>query len=135
MISNLFVPTHLQSELSDNHFHGFIATALIQLPGYVYVILTLELPLFGRKRSMLGFLLLSGTCLVLVPFIPGGPAKVATSMVGRFAANCSFTILNLYTTELYPTVVRYGCLLCQAYFFQPLSGILSIWICRKLELF
>ena len=60
---------------------------------------------------MLGFLLLSGTCLVVMPFVPSedvtsGTIKKAVSMIGRFAANCSFTILNLYTTELYPTVVR-----------------------------
>ena len=33
-----------QSELSDDHFSGFVATALIQIPGYIYVILTLERP-------------------------------------------------------------------------------------------
>ena len=45
-----------QSELSDDHFSGFVATALIQIPGYIYVILTLERPqvwsqtqLFERK--------------------------------------------------------------------------------------
>ena len=84
-------------------------TAVIQLPGYVYVILTLERPLFGRKRSMFGFLLLAGTCLVILPFMPDDKwpsTKVAVSMAGRFAANCSFTILNMYPTELYPTVIR-----------------------------
>ena len=29
---------------------GFLITAGVQLPGYVYVILTLERPMFGRKR-------------------------------------------------------------------------------------
>ena len=96
-----------QTELSDSHFTGFLLTALIQLPGYVYVILTLERPLFGRKRSMFGFLVLSGICLLVHPMLaPKSITKVTVSMIGRFAANCSYTILNLYTAELYPTVVR-----------------------------
>ena len=55
---------------------------------------------------MLGFLILSGTCLVLHPFINEKWLKITLAMIGRFSANCSFTILNLYTAELYPTVVR-----------------------------
>merc|ERR1712107_662347 len=80
---------------------GFLITAGVQLPGYVYVILTL-------KRSMCFFLLLSGTCLTTHPLLPEtfSNSRVALSVIGRFAANCSYTILNLYSAELFPTVVR-----------------------------
>ena len=47
-----------QSELSTDVYVGFMITALVQLPGYFYVIFTLERPFFGRKRSMCAFLLL-----------------------------------------------------------------------------
>ena len=95
-----------QSELSDDPYLGFIITASVQLPGYVYVILTLERPLFGRKRSMCAFLLLSGLCLCLHPLMTRQEHKVILSVFGRFCANCSYTILNLYSAELFPTVVR-----------------------------
>ena len=97
-----------QSELSEDLYLGFLVTAAVQLPGYVYVILTLERPMFGRKRSMCLFLLLSGACLTAHPLLPAHMAapRVALSVVGRFAANCSYTILNLYSAELFPTVVR-----------------------------
>ena len=95
-----------QSELSDDPYLGFLITASVQLPGYIYVIFTLERPFFGRKRSMCAFLLLSGLCLCLHPLMKSRLHKVVLSVLGRFCANCSYTILNLFSAEQFPTVVR-----------------------------
>ena len=96
-----------QSELSEDHYLGFVATAAVQIPGYIYVILTLDKPVFGRKRSICIFLMLSGICLIVHPFLtPRSYLKIFFSIFGRFCANCSFTILHLFTAELFPTVVR-----------------------------
>ena len=95
-----------QSELSDDPYLGFLVTASVQLPGYIYVILTLERPFFGRKRSMCAFLILSGLCLCLHPLTTSKEGKVVLSVFGRFCANCSYTILNLFSAEQFPTVVR-----------------------------
>merc|ERR1719259_42555 len=97
-----------QSELSDNKFIGFLITAGVQIPGYIYVIFTLEKPIFGRKKSMCIFLLMSGLALTTHPFVPKQypVIRIIISVIGRFAANCSYTILNLYSAELFPTVVR-----------------------------
>ena len=97
-----------QSELSDDKYLGFLITAAVQLPGYVYVIFTLERPAFGRKRSMCMFLILSGLALCSHPFVPQEYPKIriGLSVIGRFAANCSYTILNLFSAEQFPTVVR-----------------------------
>ena len=86
-----------QSELSDNKYIGFFITAGVQIPGYLYVIFTLERPMFGRKRSMCIFLIMTGLALTTHPFIPKEyPAiRITISVIGRFAANCSYTILNL----------------------------------------
>ena len=69
---------------------------------------TLERPFFGRKRSMCGFLLLSGICLCLHPLIGDTypMTKIVISVLGRFCANCSYTILYLFSAEIFPTVVR-----------------------------
>ena len=109
-----------QSELSSDPYLGFVMTALVQLPGYVYVIFTLERPTFGRKRSMCAFLILSGICLVIHPLIKNDTTSTAStedskidislsviiSILGRFCANCSYTILNLFSAEQFPTVIR-----------------------------
>ena len=70
--------------------------------------ITLERPFFGRKRSMCGFLLLSGICLCLHPLIGDTypMTKIVISVLGRFCANCSYTILYLFSAEIFPTVVR-----------------------------
>lgn len=97
-----------QSELSDDKYLGFLITAGVQIPGYFYVIATLERPMFGRKKSMCIFLVISGLALSTHPFVPKNyrATRVSISIIGRFAANCSYTILNLYSSEIFPTVVR-----------------------------
>ncbi|XP_040574273.1 organic cation transporter protein [Lepeophtheirus salmonis] len=98
-----------QKELSTDPYIGFFITVALQIPGYIYVIYSLEHPFFGRRKSLIGMLFLTGICLVLHPFLHFEGSKwirVSVSMMGRFAANCSYTILNLYSTEQYPTVVR-----------------------------
>ena len=95
-----------QSELGSGLYLGFFITALVQLPGYCYVIFTLERPFFGRKRSMCAFLLLSGLCLCLHPNVDNPQLKKIVSVFGRFCANCSYTILNLFSAEQFPTTVR-----------------------------
>ena len=71
-----------QSELSDNKYVGFLITAAVQIPGYIYVICTLEKPMFGRKRSMCMFLILSGITLFTYPFVPESyPAITVTLSV------------------------------------------------------
>ena len=95
-----------QAELSDDKYLGFAATALTMLPGYFYVMLTLEIPAFGRKKSMSILLILSGVCMSIHPQLEASAGKILVSLVGRFSANCSYTILYMYTAELFPTVVR-----------------------------
>ena len=93
---------------SKDKYVGFLMTAAVQLPGYVYVILTLERPAFGRKNSMCMFLILSGLALFTHPLVPAAypRTRIAISIIGRFAGNCSYTLLNLFSAEQFPTVVR-----------------------------
>ena len=90
------------------YLKGFVMTAIVQLPGYVYVICTLERKEFGRKRSMCAFLLLSGICLCIHPLLKKKSLTISVivSVFGRFCANCSYTILNLFSAEQFPTVIR-----------------------------
>ncbi|XP_061133451.1 solute carrier family 22 member 7-like isoform X6 [Syngnathus typhle] len=68
----------------------------------------------GRKLIVSGGLLLTGLCLICVIFIPSDMAvcRTAVGTLGKFFSEAAFTVLCLYTTELYPTVVRqigYSC--------------------------
>ena len=95
-----------QSELASGLYLGFLITALVQLPGYFYLLFILERPIFGRKRSTCAFLLLSGFCFCLHPMVENQDLKIAISVFGRFCANCSYTTLELFSAEQFPTVVR-----------------------------
>lgn len=94
-----------QKDLSSNQFIGFFVTSAVQIPGVIFMLMTLERPFFGRQRSLTVMLILGGLCLLLVPFLPKEVA-VATSIVGRFCANSSFMVLYLFSTEQFPTVIR-----------------------------
>ncbi|XP_037104126.1 solute carrier family 22 member 7-like isoform X2 [Syngnathus acus] len=68
----------------------------------------------GRKLIVSGGLLLTGLCLICVILIPSDMAvcRTAVGTLGKFFSEAAFTVLCLYTTELYPTVVRqisYSC--------------------------
>ncbi len=94
-----------QSELHSDPYLAFLSTCAVQLPGYVFVIVTLERAFFGRRRSLSAMFLISGVALTIHPFL-NGSWRVAVSVAGRFCANCSYTVLHLFSTELFPTVAR-----------------------------
>ena len=68
-----------QSDLSPDPYLGFLGACAVQVPGYVYVLLTLERPAFGgRRRSLCAMLLLSGAALVARPML-----EVLTDLVSH----------------------------------------------------
>ncbi len=59
-----------QSELSDDPYVGFLINCAVQVPGYVFVLMTLERSSFGRRKSQCGFLIVTGVTLFGHPFFP-----------------------------------------------------------------
>ncbi|XP_074486060.1 solute carrier family 22 member 7-like [Sebastes fasciatus] len=80
--------------------------AVIELPGKAIIFFTLNK--IGRRWSQAGMLFLTGLCLFCNMFVPQdmGPFRAAVGALGKMFAMASFTIVNLYTAELYPTVMR-----------------------------
>ncbi|XP_075060614.1 solute carrier family 22 member 7 isoform X2 [Mixophyes fleayi] len=62
----------------------------------------------GRRRSQVLTLLMTGVCIGLNLVIPAslGALRTAVAVTGKGFAEASFTVLILYTAELYPTVIR-----------------------------
>uniref|UniRef100_A0A3Q3KQ10 Solute carrier family 22 member 6 n=1 Tax=Mastacembelus armatus TaxID=205130 RepID=A0A3Q3KQ10_9TELE len=62
----------------------------------------------GRRKCQAGTLLLTGVCIAVNIFIPKGLwlVRAVVAVVGKGLSEASFTTIFLYTTELYPTVVR-----------------------------
>ncbi|CAG03733.1 unnamed protein product [Tetraodon nigroviridis] len=62
----------------------------------------------GRRSSVMGALFLTGLCLLVNIFVPKDNWIVRTTVgsLGKGFSEVSCTVMYLYTTELYPTVLR-----------------------------
>ncbi|XP_062235044.1 solute carrier family 22 member 13-like [Platichthys flesus] len=63
---------------------------------------------FGRRICLTGVLIFAGCACLGILVIPKDLPQVVTAIavLGKFAATASFSIVYVYTAELYPTVVR-----------------------------
>nr|XP_046228100.1 solute carrier family 22 member 13b [Scatophagus argus] len=63
---------------------------------------------FGRKICQAGVLLFGGCACLAILAVPKDLPVVITviAVVGKFAATASFSIVYVYTAELYPTAIR-----------------------------
>ncbi|XP_054897206.1 solute carrier family 22 member 7-like [Poeciliopsis prolifica] len=80
--------------------------ASIEMPMKIAVYFSLEK--IGRKSCEMGALLSVGVCLFINIFVSKDKWIIRTivAVLGKSMSEASFTIIFLYTTELYPTVVR-----------------------------
>uniref|UniRef100_A0A673AW14 Solute carrier family 22 member 6 n=1 Tax=Sphaeramia orbicularis TaxID=375764 RepID=A0A673AW14_9TELE len=63
----------------------------------------------GRRKCQAGTLLLTGTCIFINIFMPKGylwHVRSVIATLGKGLSEAAFTTVFLYTTEIYPTVVR-----------------------------
>ncbi|KAG8014759.1 Solute carrier family 22 member 7 [Nibea albiflora] len=80
--------------------------ASIEMPMKIGVYIFLEK--LGRRPSEAGALLLTGLCLFINIFVAKDKWVIRTvvAVLGKALSEASFTVIYLYTTELFPTVVR-----------------------------
>ncbi|XP_023387668.1 organic cation/carnitine transporter 2 isoform X2 [Pteropus medius] len=97
--------------LDTPNLHGDIyvnclLSAVVEVPAYTLAWLLLRyLP---RRYSMATALFLGGGVLLFVQLVPSDLYYLATAlvMVGKFGVTAAFSMVYVYTAELYPTVVR-----------------------------
>ncbi|KAK1793675.1 hypothetical protein P4O66_012028 [Electrophorus voltai] len=87
------------------HMTHFIY-ATVELPAKVLIYFSLEK--LGRQLSQVGTLVLTGVCLIINIILPKDYWMFRTSVavLGKGLSEASFTTVFLYTTELFPTVLR-----------------------------
>uniref|UniRef100_A0A3P8TFT5 Solute carrier family 22 member 6 n=1 Tax=Amphiprion percula TaxID=161767 RepID=A0A3P8TFT5_AMPPE len=80
----------------------------LEIPGKLLVLYTLHK--IGRRLTQVGMLILTGLCICINLFIPQGKYlgnfRTAVGGLGKMFSEASFTTIFLYTSELYPTVMR-----------------------------
>ncbi|KAG7485086.1 solute carrier family 22 member 7-like [Solea senegalensis] len=89
-----------------NIYLAQFAYASIELPAKLAVYYLLDK--VGRRSTEVGALLLAGLCLAINIVVPKDMSVVRSvvAVIGKGFSSASFTTVVLYSTELYPTVVR-----------------------------
>ncbi|KAM3316986.1 hypothetical protein ACQJBY_034891 [Aegilops geniculata] len=91
-----------------NMYIGVIINSLAEMPAYLLT--TMLLPHFGRKPLGIGTMLLSGVFCTIASLIADvismRAVRMACGVVGIFGMSGTYNLLLVYTSELFPTVVR-----------------------------
>uniref|UniRef100_H3CWW9 Solute carrier family 22 member 6 n=1 Tax=Tetraodon nigroviridis TaxID=99883 RepID=H3CWW9_TETNG len=88
--------------------------AAIEVPAKLMVYFLLRV--IGRKTCQAGTLLVTGTCIAINIFLPKGcksdlwHLRSVVAIIGKGFSEASFTTAFLFTSELYPTVIRQNAL-------------------------
>ncbi|TKS83084.1 Solute carrier family 22 member 5 High-affinity sodium-dependent carnitine cotransporter [Collichthys lucidus] len=94
------------SNLSGNPFMNCFLSATTEVPAYV--VSTWLLSKCPRRALLSSFLVIGGGVLLLIQFIPDSFHYVALAleMTGKFGFTMAFSMVYIYTAEIYPTVLR-----------------------------
>ncbi|KAF7993231.1 hypothetical protein HCN44_006291 [Aphidius gifuensis] len=95
------------SKLNGNPYVIHAISGAIEAPVYLFLILTLDR--WGRKKTLLGSMILTGIALnssALLTNYGFTNGSIAMYMIGKMAITSAYGVAYLFTTEQYPTTVR-----------------------------
>ncbi|XP_026543355.1 solute carrier family 22 member 4-like [Notechis scutatus] len=89
----------------DAYFNCFLS-AVIEVPAYVIAWLLLRV--LPRRYTIAGTLFLGGGVILFIQLVPPDLhiLSLILVMLGKFGITSAFSMLYVYTAELYPTIVR-----------------------------
>ncbi|XP_041803537.1 solute carrier family 22 member 15 [Chelmon rostratus] len=97
-------------QTSGSRYVNVAMYGLVELPAYPLCIYFINKHWAGRRKSMASFLCLAGSaclCTTLIPENAGALLSVTTlALLGKLMVSAAFNIAYVYTSELYPTVIR-----------------------------
>ncbi|KAF3852341.1 hypothetical protein F7725_005696 [Dissostichus mawsoni] len=107
---------------------------VIEIPAKIFICFTLNK--IGRRMNQAGTLVLTGLCIFCNIFIPQEMTIFRTTVgtLGKMFAEGAFTMVFLYTSELYPTVIRQSGLGYSSFMaltgvsVSPLIMVLELWL-------
>ncbi|XP_040035392.1 solute carrier family 22 member 15 [Gasterosteus aculeatus] len=97
-------------ETSGSRYVNVAMYGLVELPAYPLCIYFINKHWAGRRKSMASFLCLAGSACFCTMFIPEGSGALLSvtsfALLGKLMVSAAFNIAYVYTSELYPTVIR-----------------------------
>ncbi|XP_066288727.1 organic cation transporter protein-like [Branchiostoma lanceolatum] len=98
-------------QLGGDNYLNFLIMNLVDFPAQIFSIFTVSY--FGRRPSLTFYMLFGGVACIVTPYLAPPflpeymhPLSVALPMVGKFGNTAAFSVIYVWTAELYPTVVR-----------------------------
>ncbi|XP_017856177.1 PREDICTED: organic cation transporter protein [Drosophila arizonae] len=94
------------ANFSVSRYLYIVATGVVDIPSYVVPVIMLRYT--GRRITTMFLFMLTGVSLLLVLSVPSGSTTwiVSFAMLGRFGISATYSVVTLYTAELYPTEIR-----------------------------
>ncbi|KAM5142191.1 solute carrier family 22 member 15 [Mantella aurantiaca] len=97
-------------DLKGNLYLNVALSGLVEVPAFPLCLFFIEKSWSGRGKSTAGFLIFAGLACIFTMFLPENnswyvnPAILA--LLGKLSVSAAFNVVYIYTSELYPTVVR-----------------------------
>ncbi|EFJ44180.1 hypothetical protein VOLCADRAFT_95576 [Volvox carteri f. nagariensis] len=82
----------------------FMITAAAELPSNILAAWMIER--YGRHNTMAAGMLLGGAACLGCAFVPAGVVSALMAAVGKFGCAGAFTVASIFTSEMFPTLVR-----------------------------
>uniref|UniRef100_H2Y7K7 Major facilitator superfamily (MFS) profile domain-containing protein n=1 Tax=Ciona savignyi TaxID=51511 RepID=H2Y7K7_CIOSA len=97
--------------LSSSVYSSFALSGLVELPSYIISAILINRHWAGRRRTLMGMLLLAGLFCLCIMFMKPSPdgsfsTRMGFALGGKITVSAAFSIVYIYATELFPTVVR-----------------------------
>ncbi|XP_066993627.2 solute carrier family 22 member 2 [Anabrus simplex] len=111
--------------IGGNKYLNFILVSLIELPAYVLMYFLTDR--LGRRTTLAASLALSGISCGTFVFIPQEADEwlhMLPYMLGKFSITIAFSVLFIYSAELFPTTLRHS-LLSVCSMFGRLGSIMA----------
>lgn len=117
------------TNLGGNEYLNFILTSVVELPAYVFCILILDR--LGRKIPLAMCMILGGISCISVIFVPDKEEfhwiQLTLSLIGKFGCSAAFSIIYVFSAELFPTVLRNNGIGLSS-FFAHIGGMIAPYI-------
>lgn len=107
--------------LVGDKYLNFITGSLIEIPAFVICYFTINTELCGRKRTLSATFFISAVACFCQLALNPNPEGITVGplilfLVGKCAITLTFTVLYIYTAELFPTELRHSLLGCCSMF-------------------
>lgn len=90
----------------QNKYVSFMTVAAAEIPGLLIALMLLNR--FGRRALLSATMVISGLASILSPLIPPEQSTIVLVLfiIGKCAITCAFSVLYIFTAELWPTNLR-----------------------------